>query len=874
MTQKTLWHAIPWQEALKILHSDANSGLTEEEAAQRRQKFGRNILPEEKTDSLLRLALDQFKSPLIYILLLAGLVTVILGETVDSIIIFFVILLNIILGFFQEKKAADALRKLKKALKNVTTVLRGGNLKVKDWSDLVPGDVVELKSGDRVPADARIIDSHNLKLNEMALTGEWLSSGKYHHTVPADAVLADRDNIIYMGTVVEEGEAKAIIFATGASTELGRIAEMIRSAREKKTPLQKKILHFSEILGLIILFICLVIFIEGIIIGKSFLEMFTISVAMAVAAIPECLPATITIILSLGAQRILRKKGLIRKLLAAETLGSTDVICTDKTLTLTEGQMEVSDILSANEILEGTNENRQLVLKIAALAGEAFIENPRDSMKKWIVRGRPTERALLLAAVQSGIHIVHAKKEIRHLADFPFDSKNKYSANAYEIEGNKDFIYVLGAPEKLLAMSSRIRMGEQEKNLIPEAERQIELSAELLAKSGCRVVAVAYKKIDSLSRFFENLVFVGLISLKDPLRSDAKKAMELCRSAGMKPIIITGDHKLTAVAVAKELGFAVTGDNILEGKDLDSLSDKELYRVLEKISVYARVEPKHKMRIVDAWQDKGRVVAMIGDGVNDAPALKKANIGVSLGSGTDVAKETSDLVLLKDNFSIIVAAVEEGRRIIDNIRKIITYLLVGGFTEVMLIGLSIIWRLPLPILPAQILWKNMVESTPPSMALAVEPKEKDIMKRPPENPKIPLLTQEMKVLIFIIGLFSNIILFFIFIWFLRLKMPLEVIRSVMFVGLSIDSFFYVFSCRNLRKNIWQYNPFGNQYLNLSVLCGFLMLFLAIYVPFFQKMLKTAGLGLFEWTVIVAFGLLNLVLIEIAKWFYVSKKIKI
>jgi len=874
MEDKTLWHNLSFEDVAKVLGSDLDKGLSEDDIEPRRKKFGRNLLPEEKPPSDFSIVLGQLKNPMVYILLVAGVLTLFLRSFVDTAIIFLVVFLNVFLGFIQERKAVAILSKLKKSAKHHAKVLRGGRYKIVDAEELVPGDIIVLNAGDKVPADARIIISNGLEANEMMLTGEWAASEKSEKTLPKETSLGDRDDLVYMGTVVEKGKASAMVFATGLGTEMGKIAEVIGKMKERKTPLQNKLSFFVKILSLIILIITILIFIDGLLIGKEFIDIFTISVAMMVAAIPESLPAILTIVLAIGMQKILKRKGLVRKLVAAEALGSTSVICTDKTKTLTEGKMTVANILGVDEIIGKGNENHLFLLETAYLAGEAFIENPDEAMRDWVIRGLPTEKALLLAAMGAGVDVKRIAANTVKVQEFPFDTKRKYSANICKTESGQLFAYIVGAPERILEAAGYLKIEEREEPITSKDFNTVKGEIEDMAEKGLRVVGVAYRKIskeEDFNSFFEKLIFVGLVGLKDPIREDVKKTIEICRQAGMRPIIVTGDHMLTARAVARELGFDTKEENILEGKDLDLMTDEALAKVLDRIQIYARVEPVHKMRIVSALQARGEVVAMTGDGINDAPALKEADIGIALDSGTEVAKESSDLILLNDSFSVIVYAVEEGRRIVDNIRKVIAYLLIGGFTEVMLIGLSIVFRLPLPILAGQILWKNMIESTPPSVALAFEEKEKDIMKRPPESHKLPLLTAEMNVLIFVIGFLTNLILFGIFVWFLRIGMPIKVIRSAMFVGLSVDSFMFVFSCRNLRKNIWHYNPFGNKYINISILVGTLMIILAIYLPFFQTILKTTALGFFEWSVLLLFGVFELVLVELVKWFFIKRK---
>jgi len=568
------------------------------------------------------------------------------------------------------------------------------------------------------------------------------------------------------------------------------------------------------------------------------------------------LPVAMTVILALGMQRILGRKGLVRRLVSTETLGNTSVIATDKTATLTEGKMKVDEVIG----------DRFLALKAAVLTSEAFIENPQDPKEKWRIRGRPTDRALLEAGIEIGID---RKREFekKKIAELLFNPINKFAAALYE-ENNEKVLYVCGAPEKILGLCT----------LTEEEKVRLEKQLDSLAEKGLRIVASASRKIRNwkleirnLQDFCKNLVFAGFITLKDPIRPEAKEAIKICRQAGMRPIIVTGDHKLTAKAVATELGFKIGEENILEGQGLDKLSDKDFEKILPEVQIYARVEPRHKMRIIEAWQERGEVVAMTGDGINDAPALKQADIGVALGSGTEVAKETSDLILLNDSFSIIVAAVEEGRAIVDNIRKVITYLFCSAFTEVLLVGTSIFAGWPLPILAAQILWINLIEDGPLSLALAFERKEKDLMQQKPGGHDISLLTREMKALIFVIGIITDLLLIGLFFWLFKFSgYEISHIRSVIFAGLAIDSIFYIFSCKSLRKNLWQINLFSNRFLILSWIFAILVLVAGLYLPVLQTLLRTEPLNLFDWQLILGLGFLNIFLIEATKWYFITK----
>ena len=882
------WHAQSWQQALKILGSDFEQGLSENEADKRRKKSGPNVLPREIPLSKVKIFLEQFKSPLVYILLAAGVVVLFFAKFTDAIVIFGAVLLNTAVGFWQENKSTDALKKLRKVVKIEAEVIRDGQRKKIDAKDLVKGDILNLSSGERVPADGRLIETQDLRINEASLTGEWLAAEKNTKVLAPKTGLADRDNMVYMGSIVELGKGRVVVTGVGAGdegTELGKVAGMLKETVEEKTPLQKKLAKLSKTIGLLVVLACIFIFFGGIAKNRDFLQMFETAVAVAVAAIPEGLPVALTVILALGMKRILNKKGLVRKLLAAETLGSTSIICSDKTLTLTQGKMEVSETVTFNSDISatpkkkwrqvfgeqvggagvGANSDQVLLMTIAALSNEAFVENPEDPHPLWKVRGRPTDRALLLGAAEVGILKPELEKDFSKIDEIPFNPENKFIASLYKTPKNT-MLYAIGAPERIISLCAITKTAANRSNKILQN----------LTNQGLRVIAVAFKK-HAKSQTFEvkDLTFVGFIGLKDPLRPEARQAIKLTRNAGMRPILVTGDHLFTAQAVAKELGIKTKANNIILGKELDELSDEALGKRLKNIEIYARVEPRHKMRIIEAWQSKGEVVAMTGDGVNDAPALKKADIGVALGSGTDVAKEASDLILLTDNFNVIVAAVEEGRTIIDNIRKVITYLLSDSFTEVILIGVSLILGWPLPVLAVQILWVNLIEDGPLALVLAFEPKEKDVMNRKPQGHDTSLFTKEMKVLIFIIGLITDILLLGLFFWLLKYSgYEVPHIRSIMFAALTIDSIFYIFSCKSLRRNLWHINPFSNKFLVLAWIFGVIALVAAIYVPILQTLLKTVPLNFFDWQLVLGLGLFNILLIEITKWYFITKKQKL
>ena len=874
-----IWHSFSIKKVFGELDSGIK-GLSEQEAEKRFKKYGYNKLPEKKSFSKIKIFLEQLKSPLIYILFLAGIITLILGEYSDSIIIFVAVFLNTIIGYLQEEKANNALDKLKKILQSSAIVFRNGQEKNISQKEIVPGDIILLRAGDKIPADARIVESHDLKINESSLTGEWLASDKSERILPKGISLADRRNMVYMGTVIESGWGKAIITQTGIKTEIGKIAETVEQTEDEKTPYQKKLSRFSKIIGAIIVIISAAIFIEGIVTGEEFVEMLTLSVAISVAAIPSGLPVAMTVVLALGMQRILKRKGLVRRIASAETLGSTSIILTDKTGTLTEAKMKVAGIFTeTKEVLKGQRISNIKALKIAMLCNESFIENFDEPTKEWIINGRPTEKALFLAGIQAGLSRKKLEKEQPVIDQFLFNSNHKYAFSLHKLDSQKNISYLVGSPEKVLAMSSFLDVDGKKKEMLLSDMKRLKSKYEKLTKNGFRIISVAYRKsndekIDNnKEEKSKEMVYVGFFALHDPIRKETKEVMDACREAGMKPIIVTGDHMLTAKAVAEKLGFKTNKENIMEGSNLNKLSNEEFEKIFKNIQVYSRVEPIQKLKIVKAWQKAGNVVAMTGDGVNDTPALKQADIGVALGSGTDVAKEVSDIVLLTDNFSVIEAAIEEGRVIIDNIRKIITYLLSDSFTEVVLISVSLLFGWPLPVLAAQILWVNLIEDGPLSICLAFEKKEKDIVKRKPSDYNLFLLNKEMKVLILIIGLITDILLLGLFFMLLKYSgYEIIHIRSIIFAGLTIDSLFYVFSCKSLRRNLWHINIFSNKFLIYAWVFGIIMLLSALYIPFLQGLLKTASLNLFDWGLVLGLGALNIILIEFTKWLFISRKI--
>ncbi len=882
------WHS---HEISKILDSlkTTEDGLSSKQAQKKIAKVGANVLPEKKKFSKWRLFFQQFNSPLIYILLTAVAISFALGHVSDSIFIVVVLLINTLVGFYQENKANNSLEALKKMVKVRVRVLRDKQEQEIDSEMLVPGDVVILKPGDKVPADARIISSEKLSVTEASLTGESVAVEKNVKTLPDETLVVNRKNMVFAGTSVESGEAKIIVVTTGIKTEIGKIVSMVKHTEEPKTPLQKKIDRLSKLLGAVIVGFISIIIIEGLIAGEELVDIFLSALALAVSAIPEGLLPAITVVLVFAMRRILKKKGVVKKLSAAEGLGSVTTVCSDKTGTLTEGKMQVRHIFtrakdflddpSAEKVFDESGGQSDIwALKIAALTNDAYIENPKDNLKEWRIRGHFTDKALLIAGIQAGFNIQALEKKYREIDRLNFSSHLRFGAT-FRKDGRKDRLFIVGAPEEIIKRSNFLDAGREEKE-IEISQQQIKwLKDKLdeLTSNGLRVVACAHREVGknedrkNLAKLANRLVLTGFIALKDPVRKDVKGAMQRIKNAGIRPVIITGDHKLTARAVAKEVGLDVGLRNILEGKDLEKMSDSELQKKAKKVSIYARALPEHKLRIVKALHGNNEVVAMFGDGVNDAPALKAADIGVAVGSGTDVTKEVADVILLDDNFKVIVKAIEQGRVAFENIRKVFIYLVADDFSEIFLFFGSMLLGLPFPLLAAQILWINLVEDGLPDIALTTEQEIKGVMHEKPRDPDESILSSAIKKWMIII--FSvNSLVSLLFFWFIyNLTHDIEKTRTFIFALIAFDSLVFAYTVRSLRRSILRKDIFSNRFLNWAVATSFVLLILAIYLPVLQGFLGTVPLGVTEWSLIIVITIFETVMFEIGRRVFLMKK---
>lgn len=876
------WHSKSVKEVFDIYKTSEN-GLTKKAVLKHKEQYGLNKLPKEASLAWWKILLQQFTSPMIIILIVAAIVSFALGEVVDTGVIALAVLLNTVVGFFQEFKASKALDEIRSLIQPMTIVRREGRDHEVNAMDIVPGDILVLSHGDRLVADARIIQSRGLEVNEASLTGESLPLVKSNSKLAVGTVLADRKNMLYAGTSIMSGRAEAVVVAIGIETEIGKVAELVRTAEEIDTPLQAELKQLAKLITYVVVGLSLLLFAIGMFTERSIVEMIETSIAVAVAAIPEGLPISITVILAIGMQRILKRKSLVRRLIAAETLGSVSVICTDKTGTITEGEMKVTEIIpyaaktksvsldsikkeaAADEILH--------MLNICVLSNDATVSEDEATHNREVI-GSPTEGALMEAGLHVGLNKEELEKEYPRIDEIPFDSDHKYMATLHSDGKNGAIIFLKGAPEVVLNQVSFIGKTK----LTKSKEEDLLRRADELTTQGLRLIAVADKRLstkkDKLqAKDITDFVFLGFIALRDPLRQEAKEQIQSTKKAGIRTIMITGDHPNTAYAIGVEAGLVPRKDHVITGAEMDDWSDAKLESRVESIDIYARVKPEHKIRIVKAWQKRGEVVAMTGDGVNDAPALKAADIGVALGSGTEVAKGASDLVLLDNNLKTITAAVEQGRVIFDNLRKVIVYLLASSFTEIVLIGGALLFALPLPLLPAQILWINLVADTFPNIGLTMEPGESDVMDNPPRKRNEPVLNKEMLLIVFFIGLITDVVLFAIYIWFLNQGMDIEHIRTIMFAALGIESLVYVFAIKSFRRSIFKINPFNNLWLIAGLGVGFALMMIALFVPFFQNILELTPLRLSDMLVLLIMGVVKLIAIELAKEFLIIRKRK-
>ncbi len=867
------WYQLDLDQLEEKLQVDASHGLSAEEAAERKKKFGPNELEADKKPARWLLFLKQFQDFMVLVLLGATLIAGLLGEYIDAIAIMIIVLINGFIGYFQEQKAENSLEKIKQLSAPVSTVKRSGNWENINSHELVVGDIVKIKSGDRVPADIRIIEANSLELEESALTGESLPVEKIGQAIPGEKLDAqDQRNMGFMGTLVTKGNGTGIVVKTGMKTEMGKIASLMMSTKKMITPLERRLAELGKLLIILAFLLTALVVVLGIMQGRPLYQMFFAGVSLAVAAIPEGLPAIVTVALSLGVQRMIKRKAIVRKLSSVETLGSASVICSDKTGTMTENEMTVKKIYVNDDFLKLTGEgyqtkgdiylgkqkvdrtypNLEAMLRYGVLCNQATLQKKNG---QYMVDGDPLDGALLVAAEKFGLD-GNVKHRYRIIKEIPFDSTRKRMSVIVADDNGRRFLITKGAPDVLLPRSSFFLTKAGRKLMQSTDRARWNEAVEQMANEALRIIGIGIRPLTKEDGMDDEMVereltFIGLFGMIDPPRKEVKPAIFACKQAGIKTVMITGDHANTATAIAKELDLMPEHGQVITGSELNQMNQLELEKQIENFYVFARVTPEHKLRIVQAFQSNGHIVAMTGDGVNDAPSIKAADIGISMGiAGTDVTKEASSLVLMDDNFATIKAAIDEGRNIYENIRKFIRYLLASNVGEILVMLFAVMLAMPLPLVPVQILWVNLVTDGLPAMALGMDTPEEDVMKRKPRNPREGIFARGLGYKIISRGIMIGIISLIAFmIAYGNNPDNLIYAQTMTFTTLVMAQLIHVFDCRS-EKSIFARNPLENKYLLFAVFSSILLLLIVIYWPPLQPVFHTTALDLLDWLLVL------------------------
>ena len=930
-------HHLPVEHIISQLETHLERGLTQNEAQARLKKYGHNELKERPRPGFLSMLLDQFNNFLVIILIIAAVVSLLLGEIIDATAIMVIVVLNAIVGVVQESKAEKALAALKKMAAPSAQVIRDGHQVTVLSPNLVPGDIVLIEAGNYVPADIRLVESVNLKIEEASLTGESVPVDKHAAVVlDKDIPIGDRRNSAFMSTLVTYGRGKGLVTGTGMHTQIGMIAEMLQSYEEESTPLQIKLDQLAKMLGIVCLAICGIIFFYGLIRDtrfgtifsqgfltylttekKDIIELFMTAVSLAIAAVPEGLPAVVTICLALGMHRMIRRHVLIRKLPAVETLGCATVICSDKTGTLTQNEMTVVQGWAGgirfkitgegynpsgqysidSRLFEPTKDpNVSLLLHGSLLCNDAKLEERKgeEGEPAWHMVGDPTEGAMVVAAAKAGLWREAVDKVFPRVQEIPFDSERKRmtTIHQYQTAGDQptpigfDFpevcTFVKGAPDIILDLCDSIIKDGKAIPLSAEKRKDVLAENQDMARQALRVLGMAYRPMDSVpnqctpEEMERGLTFIGLLGMIDPARPEVREAVKVAQGAGLKSVMVTGDYKDTAEAVAREIGLLTPGGKVLSGAELEKMSEEELAAVIDKVDVCCRVSPQHKTKIVDAFKARGHVVAMTGDGVNDAPAMKRANIGVAMGiTGTDVSKETADMVLTDDNFASIVSAIEEGRIIYSNIRKFVYYLISCNIGEILIIFLAMLGGVPMPLRPVQLLMLNLVTDGAPALALGMEKGEPDIMKRPPRPTKEPVINWEMQIGTVVQAVVMTSAVLGCYYWALKMyPQQVERAQTMAFVALCLSELFRAFTARSEHYGILSIGVFSNRWMLWAVGGSFLLVIISVYVPFLQPFFDTVPLSFRDWLVMTPFIFMASIAAEITKIYLRWKSAKL
>ncbi|MNM66310.1 Calcium-transporting ATPase 1 [compost metagenome] len=867
-----MWFSKTSETVLKELNSNISTGLSDEEAKKRLSEYGPNRLSTKKKKTLLQLFISQLADVMIYILFGAAIISAMVGEISDSIIILIVIFINAIIGVVQESKAEKALEALKELSTPKAIVKRGGELKEVPSEEVVLGDIVVIDAGRFIPADLRLIESANLKIDEAAFTGESVPADKDAMiTIEKDNVtIGDQHNMAFMSTLATYGRGIGVVVGTSMDTQIGKIAKMIDEAEEDTTPLQKRLANLGKTLGFAAIFICGLIFVIALFQGRDMLEMFLTAISLAVAAIPEGLPAIVAIVLAMGVQRMIKENAIIRKLPAVETLGSVNIICSDKTGTLTQNKMTVTKFYADNSLLNIDNielekpSNKLLIHGMVLCNDATYTEKSKT--------GDPTEIALLEAGVKYNLFKEGLNEQFQRIDEIPFDSDRKLMTTVNKHEGGLK-VFTKGAIDSILKISNKALLGEEIVDLNDEVRKSILMAADEMSDEALRVLACAYKELDSsnvsIDSLETNLIYVGMMGMIDPPRLEVRDSIKLCKSAGITPIMITGDYRNTAFAIAKELGIAENIDETISGDEIDRFTEETFNENIKDYKVFARVSPEHKVKIVKAFKSHGNIVSMTGDGVNDAPSLKTADIGVAMGiTGTDVAKGAADMILTDDNFTTIVSAVEEGRNIYNNIRKSIIFLLSCNFGEIVTLFVAILLNWDTPLLPIHILWVNLITDSFPALSLGVDPGDKGVMNDPPRNPKESLFSGRFGVLLAINGAIMGALTLVAFrVGEYLYPDSLMHAQTMAFVVLAVSQLFYALSVRNPKKTLFEIGPLTNKYLLGAICLGILLQLAIISIPPIAEIFKVFTLTSRDWGFVILLSLIPFILNELIKMLF-------
>ena len=866
-----MWYKKSKNEILQELDVDEKNGLSSTEALRRLEKYGKNKLETKKKKTLFKQFLSQLKDVMIYILIIAAIISAFLGEISDALIILLVIIINAVIGVIQESKAEKALDALKELSTPKALVKRDGSLKEILSEDIVPGDIVIIDAGRYIPGDLRLIDTANLKIEESAFTGESVPSEKDASFLPDKEIpIGDQNNMAFMSTLATYGRGVGVVVGTGMNTEIGKIAKMIEQEENDETPLQKKLSELGKILGFLAVGICILIFIISFFQGRDLLEMFLTSISLAVAAIPEGLPAIVAIVLALGVQRMVKKNAIIRKLPAVETLGSVSIICSDKTGTLTQNKMTVTTVYTNDSYIKESefnlNDNEsKLLVDCMVLCNDATYSEKSQT-------GDPTEIALLESPFKLNILKEKLEKEFKRIDEIPFDSDRKLMTTVNLVDDKKARVFTKGALDSILSICNKISINGKLLDFTKEYKAKVLENSNIMSDKALRVLAFAYKDISKenivLDSLEKDLVFIGMVGMIDPPRLEVKDSIKLCKSAGITPVMITGDHKNTAFAIANELGIAEDISQAITGHEIDKFKEEEFNEKIINYRVFARVSPEHKVKIVKAFKSHGNIVSMTGDGVNDAPSLKAADIGVAMGiTGTDVSKGASDMILTDDNFSTIVSAVEEGRKIYLNIKKSIVFLLSCNLGEILTLFTAILLNWNSPLQPIHILWVNLITDSFPALSLGVDKTKEDVMNNPPRNPKESIFVKSDKVQLIINGVLIGGITLFAFKLGERLYADSLIHAQTMaFVVLSVSQLFLSLSLRSNTKSAFSLGLFSNKYLVYSILLGIFLQVIIISISFIANIFKVTPLLLYDWIVVILVSLIPFAINEILKLF--------